>query len=178
MNNLEYQKELIKAMSLLGKKGYYFIGQTVEYPGSPMFKSLREVSTLQRKEMPVFENTQMGMSIGMALEGMKVCSIFPRIDFLICAIDQLVNHLDKVKSMSKGQFKPAVIIRTQLGNTKPLDPGPQHRGDYTQALKKMLRNVRVVKVKSPMKDYKMAMDLQKEGISTILVDKPTGIWRA
>lgn len=178
MDNKQYQTELTLAMNMLEKKGFTFIGQTVGFPGSPMWKSLINVSKDKRIEMPVFENTQMGMSIGMALNGTKVCSIFPRIDFLICAVDQLVNHLDKVKVMSKGEFNPAIIIRTQLGNTKPLDPGPQHRGDYTLGLKKMLKNVRVVKVKDPIKDYSMAVDLQREGISTILIDRPTGVWKA
>ena len=178
MDNKTYQEELIVAMNMLGRKGYFFIGQTVEYPGSPMFKSLKEVSMVQRKEMPVFENTQLGMSIGMTLNGIKVCSIFPRIDFLICAVDQLVNHLDKIKAMSKSEFEPAIIIRTQLGNTKPLDPGPQHRGDYTEGLKKMLKNVKVIKVKNPIKDYQIAIDLADQGISTIMIDKPTGVWKA
>lgn len=175
---VKYQKDLIKAMEILGKNGFIFLGQTTEYPGSPMYKSLVNVSKLQKLEMPVFENTQMGLSIGLALENIKIVSIFPRIDFLICAIDQLVNHLDKIEFMSKGEFKPAIIIRTQIGNTKPLDPGPQHRGDYTQGLRRMLKNVKVIKVKNPIKDYTKAMKDQKKGISTLLIDKPTGVWKA
>lgn len=178
MDNLKYQKGLIEAMKMLADNDYLFIGETVEYPGSPMFKSLKDVSTEERLEFPVAENTQMGVSIGLALEGIKVCSIFPRIDFLICAIDQLVNHLDKIKAMSRNEFNPAIIIRTQLGNTKPLDPGPQHRGDYTEGLKKMLKNVKVVKVVNPVKDYNQAVKDAKKGISTIMIDRPTGVWRA
>ena len=43
----KYLEETKKAMTWLGKqKDTIFIGQTVEYPGSPMFKSLENVFLL------------------------------------------------------------------------------------------------------------------------------------
>jgi hypothetical protein len=72
-----YAMDTQKAMELLAHNQYIFIGQTVKYSGSPMFGSLQNVSSKQKIEMPVFENTQLGLSIGMNLEGLKVCSIFP-----------------------------------------------------------------------------------------------------
>src|SRR3990167_5454777 len=96
--NKQYQQNLIKSMEMLSKnKKVIFLGQTVKYTGSPMFNSLEKVPINKRLEMPVFENTQLGISIGLALEGFIPISIFPRIDFLICAMDQLINHLDKIE---------------------------------------------------------------------------------
>ena len=51
------------------------------------------------------------------------------------AIDQLVNHLDKM-------FRYPMLIRAIVGSKEPLDPGPQHVGDYTKWLLD-LRNIRV-----------------------------------
>jgi pyruvate/2-oxoglutarate/acetoin dehydrogenase E1 component len=178
INNKQYQQNLKKAMEMLAKDNkVIFIGQTVEYPGSPMFGSLENVDKKKKLELPVFENTQMGISIGLALEGFIPVSIFPRIDFLICGTDQLVNHLDKVEEMSQGEFKPGVIIRTQIGNTKPIYPGAQHCGDYTKALKLMCKNVAVHKIKDETEViplYKMALERAKMGLSTLLVEVPTG----
>ena len=87
-------------------------------------------------EMPVFEDVQMGLSLGMALNGYVPISCFPRFDFLILACNQLLNHLDKIQKMSKNQFLPKVIIRTSIGSKKPLDGGPQHTQDYTTIFKK------------------------------------------
>ena len=49
-------------------------------------------------ELPVAEEMQMGMSFGMSLDGTIPISIYPRWNFLLCAINQLVNHLDKKNS--------------------------------------------------------------------------------
>jgi len=178
INNKKYQENVIKAMELLGKdKQTIFLGQTIVYGGSPMFKSCEKVSSEKKIEVPVFENTQMGISTGLALEGFIPISIFPRIDFLICAADQLVNHLDKVEEMSKGEFKPGIIIRTQIGNKYPLYPGIQHCQDHTKGLKAMLKHTLVIKIKNEkevMSNYKIALKRAKQGKSTLLIEVPTG----
>ena len=46
-------------------------------------------------ETPVFEEVQMGMSTGMAMDGLVPISCFPRFDFLMRCMDSLVNHLIK-----------------------------------------------------------------------------------
>ena len=180
MNNKKYQQNLVKAMELLGKeKDTIFLGQTIVYGGSPMFGSTEKVPKEKKIELPVFEDSQMGLSIGLALEGFIPISIFPRIDFLICATNQLVNHLDKVEEMSKGEFCPGVIIRTQIGNTKPLYPGIQHCSDYTEGLRKMLKHILVIKIKNEkevLPSYKLALKWAKKGMSTLLVEVPTGVF--
>ncbi len=178
INNKEYQKQIIKAMKMLGKEeNAIFIGQTIVYGGSPMFPSCKDVPMEKRIELPVFEDTQMGMSIGLALEGFLPISIFPRIDFLICAINQLVNHLDKVEVMSKREFKPGVIIRTQIGNKFPLYPGAQHCQDHYAGLKSLCKHIEVIKIKNEkevLSSYKFALKRAKQGQSTLLIEVPTG----
>ncbi len=175
---MEYLNETKKAMTWLGKqKDTFFLGQTVEYPGSAMYRSLEDVDIKKRLEMPVAEDMQMGMSIGLALEGYIPITIFPRMDFLICAVNQLVNHLDKIKKMSNDEFNPGLIIRTQVGNSEPLYPGPQHVGDYYDMLLWGLDNVNVVEIedeKNVILYYKTAYYLAKKGISTIMIEQPQG----
>jgi len=173
-----YLNEMKLAMDWLGnKKKVYFIGQTVEYEGSPTFKSLRDVPPKKKIEMPVAENMQMGISLGMAIEGLMPVSVFPRMDFLICGTDQLVNHINHCEEMSNGIFKPGIIIRTGIGNTYPLYPGVQHCSDYTEALKLMCPNIKIVKLetsKDVVKEYQAAYRRAKEGITTILIELPLG----
>ncbi len=147
MVNANYKEELTRAMKLLADdEKSIFIGQGLLYGGISMYSTMRDVPKNKMIELPVFEDTQCGMSLGMALEGFKVISIFPRMDFLICATNQIVNHLDKIGEMSEGQFNPKVIIRTAIGSTKPLMPGPQHCQDYTEAFKLMCKYINVVKL--------------------------------
>jgi len=147
---MRYKDEVTKAMTLLAEdKRVIFLGQSVRYPGHVMYGTLENVPLARKIELPVFEDTQLGISTGLALEGYIPVSIFPRMDFLIIAMDQLVNHLDKIEQMSCGQFKPKVIIRTMVGSTSQLNPGPQHCQDHTEALKSLLTNIDVVKLLDP-----------------------------
>ncbi len=147
---MSYKKELIKSMNYLGKKkDTIFLGQSVAYPGNSMFNTLIEVPSKKKIELPVFEDVQMGMSIGMALNGFVPITCYPRFDFLICAMNQILNHLDKIRVMSRNEIKPKVIIRTSIGPKKPLDGGPQHTQNYTNVFKKMLNEIKIVYLESP-----------------------------
>ena len=163
-----YKEEIVKAMTILGKdKRTIFLGQSIVYPGHIMFNSLEKVSMSKRIELPVFEEVQMGISIGLSLEGFIPISLFPRIDFLIVAMNQLVNHLDKLEEMSCGRFKPKVIIRTMIGRTKPFYSGAQHIQDHTQALIDMTTNIDVVKfmtAREIVPAYEYAMESDKSSI--------------
>ena len=99
-----------------------FIGQAVAFPGTAMSNTLKDVSKGKLIELPVAEEMQMGMTLGMALNGLIPISIFPRWNFLLLAINQLVNHVDKVRVMSNEGYDPKVIIRTGIGSEKPLHP--------------------------------------------------------
>jgi len=126
----------------------------------------------KRIELPIMEDAQLGISTGLALEGFIPISIYSRMDFLILAINQLVNHLDKFEELSNGQFKPKVIIRTSVGSTNPLFPGPQHNQNHCEVLRKMLTNIDVVELLDKdkiMGEYQKALESEK---STILVEFP------
>ena len=64
----------------------------------------------------------MGMTNGFAINGFIPVSIFPRWNFLLLAMNQLINHLDKIKIMSRHEYKTKVIIRTGIGSERPLHP--------------------------------------------------------
>lgn len=147
------------------------IGQNVIYPGAIAVNETVECFPLSRKiEVPIFENTHIGLCTGLSLCGFIPLCVIPRIDFLIIAADQLVNHLDKIEEMSSQQYCPKVIIRTCVGSKNPLNPGPQHCQDHSEALKHLLTNVNVVKLKRAediMLAYKDALASDK---STILIE--------
>ena len=169
----KYFDELKTAMNwLAGREDTLFIGQAVEYPGTAMFNSLKQVDINKRIELPVFEDTQMGMSIGLALNGFKVISIYPRWNFLICATNQLVNHVDKFPLIGGKNNRNSIIIRTAVGSQRPLHPGYQHIGNYTEAFKNMLNTVEVIEVKEVdeiMPAYQKAYE-RDDGISSLIVE--------
>ena len=139
-----------------------FLGQGVRDAGTFMSTTLQNVPLDKRIELPVAEEMQLGMSIGMALAGYVPVSVYPRWQFFLLASNQAVNHLDKMK--------PHVIVRVGVGSTKPLDPGPQHKGDLTEAFRLLMPNTAIVRLEdteSIHREYRNA--LHRAG-PTILVE--------
>ena len=92
----KYFDELSRAMTYLGEQNNtLFLGQAVEYKGNAMTNTLKEVPRDKLLEMPVNEEMQMGITNGLSIAGTVPISIYPRWNFLLLAVNQLVNHLDK-----------------------------------------------------------------------------------
>ena len=131
-----YKDALTNSMTFLGQQNdTIFIGQQILWHGNPMSTTLGNVPKDKMIEVPVMEESQMGMSLGLAMAGSFVITFYPRWDFIICATNQLVNHVDKLNIMSRGTWDSNMIIRLGKGSDKPLDPGHQHRGNYLEEFK-------------------------------------------
>jgi pyruvate/2-oxoglutarate/acetoin dehydrogenase E1 component len=138
-----YKDSLTNMMTKLGEMdNTVFLGQQILFPGNPMSGTLVDVPKEKMIELPVMEDSQMGMSLGMAMTGKFVITFYPRWDFLICAANQLVNHVDKIELMSNGQWKPNMIIRVAKGSEIPLNPGPQHRGNYFNEFQSITQTIK------------------------------------
>lgn len=161
-----YFDEVRKSMAMLAQNcNTVFLGQSVVYESNAMFRTLCEndgtpiVPMDRRIELPVIEDFQMGVCIGMSLAGYLPVSIFPRWDFLLLAANQLVNHLDKMDCK--------VIVRTSVGATHPFSSGIQQSGDYSAAFRLMLKNVEVIELKSRFEvyeGYKRALESERSSI--------------
>jgi len=147
---MKYKEELIRSMMWLSEKeNTVFLGQACKVSGHAISSTVTDVPQEKRIELPVFEETQLGMSTGLALEGFVPITMYPRFDFIILACNQLVNHLDKIREMSKGDMRPRVIIRVSVGSKNPIDAGPQHTQNHINAMRKMLTDIEVVDLQEP-----------------------------
>ena len=109
---MKYKEQLIKSMEWLGKKeNTIFLGQATLFSGHAISGTLTEVPKEKLIELPVMEEVQMGMCTGLSLEGYVPISIYPRFNFMMLSINQLVNHIDTMRGMSKGELVPRVIVR-------------------------------------------------------------------
>lgn len=169
----KYFDELLKAMDFLGSQpNTVFMGQSVEVAGTAMRNTLVNVDSAKLIELPVEEDFQLGLSIGIALTGFVPISIFPRWNFLLLATNQIVNHLDKLKDLTQTDNPGKVIIRTGIGSESPLHPGPQHTGDFTEAFKIMCPNLNVVRLDSTQmifNEYQKAYE-RTDGVSSLLIE--------
>jgi pyruvate/2-oxoglutarate/acetoin dehydrogenase E1 component len=147
-----------------------FIGQQIVYAGNPMSTTLTEVPKEKMIEVPVMEETQMGMSLGLAITGKTVISFYPRWDFVISAANQLINHVDKYELMTGKKVN--ILIRVGKGANVPLDPGHQHKANYINEFKTMCPNIEIHDLKT-WQDVELSYNyVIKEGGIHILAEYP------
>lgn len=169
----KYKNSLTNSMTFLGEKDdTIFIGQQIVYPGNPMSSTLVNVSKSKMIELPVMEDSQMGMSLGLSMSGYFVISFYPRWDFLICATNQLVNHVDKIGLMSNNQWKPNMIIRVGKGSDDPIDPGHQHKGNYLKQYIELCPNIKFWELKNSDSIESIYIDSYKNGGINVIVEYP------
>jgi pyruvate/2-oxoglutarate/acetoin dehydrogenase E1 component len=121
-------------------------------------------------ELPVMEETQMGMSLGLAMTGKTVITFYPRWDFIILAANQLINHVDKFELMTGSKVN--LIVRLGKGSDKPLDPGHQHKGNYFDEFKSMCPHIKfhnLLNKDDILSTYKTAYE---EGGVHVIVEYP------
>jgi pyruvate/2-oxoglutarate/acetoin dehydrogenase E1 component len=165
-----YRDRLREAMNLIAaiEPRAIFLGQAVAYPGTGMTDSFADIPRHRLLELPVMEDAQLGMATGLALAGELPIAIYPRINFLLLAINQLVLHLDALPRYS--DYRPRVIIRTAVATPIPLDPGPQHLGDHSYAMEEMLQTVTVVRLCFPNQIVSQYRGALKRPGSSLMVE--------
>jgi len=170
MEPTEYKLALTDVMSELATiDNVVFIGQQIVYAGNPMSTTLGNVPKEKMIELPVMEETQMGMSLGLAMQGNTVISFYPRWDFIISASNQLINHLDKYELMTGKSVN--ILIRVGKGSDVPLDPGHQHKANYIEEFKSMCPNISIYDLKTA-EDVRTAYKNAIKGGIHILAEYP------
>lgn len=92
---------------------------------------------------PLSEDAMTGAAIGMALAGMRPIHVHIRMDFLMLAMNQLVNVAAKCRYMYGGQVSVPLVVRAMIG--KSWGQGAQH----SQGLHSMFMHVPGIKVVAP-----------------------------
>ena len=92
---------------------------------------------------PLSEDAMTGAAIGMALAGLRPIHVHIRMDFLMLAMNQLVNVAAKSRYMYGGQVSVPLVVRSMIG--KSWGQGAQH----SQGLHSYFMHVPGLKVVAP-----------------------------
>lgn len=133
---MSYKQSISNSMEwLAGKEKVIFLGEGLINAGR-IYNTLDKVAMDRCIEFPIAENLIMGSAIGLALKGYRPVVIFQRMDFMLVAADQIINHLALIPKMSGGKISLPVIIRAIIGSRKAcFDVGCQHNKDLTKMFK-------------------------------------------
>ncbi|QQG40405.1 MAG: alpha-ketoacid dehydrogenase subunit beta [Candidatus Levyibacteriota bacterium] len=96
---------------------------------------------------PLSEDAMTGAAIGMALAGFRPIHIHIRMDFILLAMNQLINIAAKYNYMYGGQINIPLVVRSMIG--KSWGQGAQH----SQSLYSFFMHVPGLKVVAPTTPY-------------------------
>lgn len=98
-------------------------------------------------DTPLSEDAMTGVAIGAALGGLRPIHVHIRMDFLLLAMNQLVNMAAKMRYMFGGAASVPLVVRAIIGRS--WGQGAQH----SQGLQSMFMHVPGLKVVAPTTPY-------------------------
>jgi len=143
----------------------FVIGQGVWSPwyvGASMKDLDKEFGRDRIIDSTVSENATTGVGVGSALAGMRPIVIHPRVDFMILAVDQVVNQAANWSYMFGGQVSVPLVIRPIINR------GGEQGAQHSQALHAWFMHVPGLKVVMPATPY----DAKGLLVASILDDNP------
>jgi pyruvate dehydrogenase E1 component beta subunit len=129
MPELSYREAVREALSeaMRRDEDVFIMGEDIAEMGGSMAVTqgmLAEFGPERVRNTPISEMAIVGAGIGAAMQGMRPVVEIMYEDFTTLAMEQIVNQAAKHRSMSGGQVKVPLTIRTQGG--AGWSPGAQH----------------------------------------------------
>jgi pyruvate dehydrogenase E1 component beta subunit len=129
MPELSYREAVRDALAqaLREDESVFIMGEDIAEMGGSMGVTqglLEEFGPKRVRNTPISEMAIVGSGIGAAIQGMRPVVEIMYEDFLTLSMEQLVNQAAKHRTMSGGQVKVPLTIRTQGG--AGWSPGAQH----------------------------------------------------
>ena len=152
MRALTYAQAIREAFAqlLAGDPRVFVIGQGVWspwYAGTSLQDIDKEFGRDRVLDSPVSENAVTGAAVGAALAGMRPIVFHPRMDFMLLAVDPIVNQAANWAYMFAGQTAVPLVIRAVINR------GGEQAAQHSQALQAMFMHVPGLKVVMPSTPY-------------------------
>lgn len=147
-NKYNYGTAICSAFEYLLEKypEVFVIGQGLWSPwyvGNSMTDLDKKFGVERIIDTPVSESACTGAAVGASLAGMKPIVVHPRMDFMLYAMDAIVNQAAKWSHMTGGQAHPGVTIRGIINR------GGEQGAQHSQALHAWFAHVPGLRVVMP-----------------------------
>lgn len=128
MTRLTYAKAIALGLeeAMAEDPAVFCLGEDVGYGGAyGATQGLRDRFGAGRvRDTPISESAIVGFSVGAAVVGMRPVAEIMHMDFIACAMDQVVNQAAKMRYMSGGKAKVPIVVRCGVGGW--LNAAAQH----------------------------------------------------
>jgi pyruvate dehydrogenase E1 component beta subunit len=124
-------------------------------------------------DTPLAEAGIGGVTVGMAVAGLKPVAEFQFLGFIYSAFDQIISHVGRMRNRTQGRLSCPLVIRVPFGGGIH---GPEHHSESTEALFAHIPGLRVVIPSSPLKAYGLLLAAIRDP-DPILFMEPKRIYR-
>ncbi len=125
------------------------------------------------QDTPLAENMIAGMCVGLAAQGMRPVAEIQFMGFLYPAIDQIVNHMSRLRHRTRGRLSCPVVLRTPHGGGIH---APEHHSEAVESMIAHVPGIRVVCPSSPARAYGLLLAAIRDP-DPVLFLEPTRIYR-
>jgi 2-oxoisovalerate dehydrogenase E1 component beta subunit len=126
------------------------------------------------QDTPLAEATIAGMAVGMAVQGLKPVAEIQFMGFLYPALDQIVNHMTRMRHRTRGRLTCPVVIRTPHGGGIH---APEHHSESTETLLCHIPGLRVVCPSTPARAYGLLLAAIRDPDPVMFLE-PVRLYRA
>ena len=117
------------------------------YAGASLQDLDREFGRDRMIDSPVSENATTGAAVGAAIAGMRPIVFHPRMDFMLLAVDPIVNQAANWSYLFAGQVEVPLVIRAVVNR------GGEQGAQHSQALQGIFSHIPGLKVVMPATPY-------------------------
>jgi pyruvate dehydrogenase E1 component beta subunit len=126
------------------------------------------------QDTPLAEATIAGMAVGMAAHGLKPVAEIQFMGFLYPALDQIVNHMSRLRNRTRGRLTCPVVMRMPHGGGIR---APEHHSESTETLLCHIPGIRVVCPSSPARAYGLLLAAIRDPDPVMFLE-PVRLYRA
>ena len=126
------------------------------------------------QDTPLAEATIAGMAVGMATHGLKPVAEIQFMGFMYPALDQIVNHMTRMRYRTRGRLSCPVVMRMPHGGGIH---APEHHSESTEAMLCHIPGLRVVCPSSPARAYGLLLAAIRNPDPVIFLE-PVRLYRA
>ena len=124
-------------------------------------------------DTPLAEGMIAGVSIGMAVQGMRPIAEIQFMGFIYPTVDQMINHAGRMRNRTRGRLSCPMVLRAPYGGGIH---APEQHSESTEALFAHMPGIRVVIPSSPSRAYGLLLAAVRDPDPVVFLE-PKRIYR-
>jgi 2-oxoisovalerate dehydrogenase E1 component beta subunit len=125
------------------------------------------------QDTPLAEGMIAGVSIGLAVQGMRPIAEIQFMGFIYPTVDQMISHAGRMRNRTRGRLSCPMVLRAPYGGGIH---APEHHSESTEAFFAHMPGIRVVIPSSPARAYGLLLAAIRDPDPVVFLE-PKRIYR-